>query len=70
MTAEYWGLSLDDITDPIWAIRSDAIGRHYIAFEGNKSAARRKMIAAFTEVIDRQIYRANSYGARWREGDD
>ena len=69
-TEEYWGLSLDDIAEPIWEIPNHAIGSHYIAFEGDRATARQKMIDAFTAVIDKQLYRANSYGSPWHEGDD
>lgn len=67
---EYWGIALDAISEEIWEIRSDAVGAHYIAFEGDKETARQKMIAAFTELIDRYIYRANPYGSQWSEEDD
>ena len=68
---EYWGMSLDDLSELIYQdIKSDAIGAHYICFEGDKATARQKMIDAFTELIDKHLYRANSYGSRWQEGDD
>lgn len=71
MSTEYWGLSLDDMAEAIWIdIDSDAIGAHYIAFEGNREAARQKIIDAFTRLIDRHLYFANSYGSRCQEGND
>lgn len=70
MSAEYWGLSLDDLAERIYELRSDAIGAHHIAFEGDRAGARAKLIAAFTELIDREMYRANAYGARWQAGGD
>ena len=70
MPNEYWGMSLDDLSEQMYEIRSDATGAHYAAFEGSKEEARAKLIAAFTELIDKQMYRANSYGSRWKEGDD
>lgn len=70
MPNEYWGMSLDDLSEAIYEIRSDAVGAHYIAFEGNKEEARQKMIMAFTELIDKSLYRANGYGSRWEEEDE
>lgn len=68
--SEYWGVSIDDLVERIYEIDSDAIGAHYIAFEGDKASARQKMIDAFTKFIDRHFYRASSYGSQWKEGDD
>lgn len=70
MPNEYWGMSLDEISEEIYQIKNDAIGGHYIAFEGSKEEARRKMIDAFTRFIDEHLYKANSYGSRWEEGDE
>lgn len=70
MSNEYWGMSLDDLVEQVWEIKSDAIGGHYIAFAGDKATARQKMIDAFTTLIDRHLYRATSYGSRWQEGDN
>lgn len=70
MAREFWGMSLDDIAEEIYQIKNDAVGGHYIAFEGSKEEARQKMIGAFTAFIDEHLYRANSYGSRWEEGED
>lgn len=68
---EYWGMSLDDLAEwMVWEIKSDAIGAHYICFEGTKEEARAKLIAAFAGLIDKHMYRANSYGSTWSEEDD
>lgn len=64
-STEYWGMALDEIAEEIYDIRSDANGAHYIAFEGNREEARAKMIAAFTEFIDKHLYRVISYGSPW-----
>lgn len=64
---EYWGLSLDDVAEQIYQIESDAIGGHYITFEGSRDIARQKMIDAFTAFIDKHLYRATEYGYRWSE---
>lgn len=68
--SEYWGMSLDDISEEIYSIPNDGAGGHYIAFEGDKATARQKMIDAFTALIDQHLYLANSYGSRWQEEDD
>lgn len=70
MSREYWGLSLDAISEEIWGIRNDAVGAHYIAFQGSREEARAKMIAAFTEFIDARLYRATSYGSAWKSAED
>lgn len=70
MRREYWGVSLDDLSQEVWDIRSDCVGGHYIAFEGDRETARAKMIVAFTILVDRMLYRANSYGSEWEEGDE
>lgn len=67
---EYWGVSLDDLSQEVWSIRSDCVGAHYIAFQGTREEARSKMIAAFAILIGRMLYRANSYGSEWEEGDE
>jgi len=68
---EYWGMSLDALGEQIWEdLRSDAIGAHYVAFEGDKATARQKMIDLFTALIDKTLYRANGYGSEWHEDDD
>ena len=67
----YWGLSLDDLERELWDMgNGDAIGAHYIAYAGDKATARSQMIAAFTELIDRMLYRASSYGSPWHEVND
>jgi len=71
MSREYWGVHLDDIAEAIYMdMGGDNVGAHYFAFEGDKLVARQKIIDAFTRIIDRKLYRANSYGSPWREGDD
>ena len=67
---EYWGMSLDDISEEIYSIRNDGAGAHYIAFQGDKDTARQKMIDAFTALIDANLYRANAYGSKWEPEDD
>ncbi len=67
---EYWGMSLDDLAEQIYGIESDAIGGHYVAFSGTKAEARQKLIDAFARLVDKHMYRANSYGSEWHEGDD
>lgn len=67
----YWGLSLDDLAEFIYTeMDSDATGAHYLAFVGDRPTARRRMIEAFTELIDKHLYLANSYGGRWHEEDE
>lgn len=67
---EYWGMSLDDVAEQIYQIESDAIGAHYIVFEGDRATARQKMIDAFTALIDKHLYRAAPYGYVWVEGEE
>ena len=68
---EYWGMSLDELNEQLWyELQSDAIGAHYVTFEGDKITARQKMIGLFTAYIDKHLYRANSYGSEWQEGDE
>lgn len=68
---EYWGLSRDDLIDLVYQdIQGDETGAHYVCFEGTREEARAKMVAAFATLIDKYLYRANSYGSPWREGDD
>jgi len=65
---EYWAISVDDISTEIYDIGSgDVTGAHYIGFEGDRSAARAQLVAAFTAMIDRAMYRATSYGSRWED---
>ena len=67
---EYWGMSLDDLSEQLWdELRSDAIGAHYVAFEGDKATVRQKMIDLFTAYIDKHLYRSSRYGSEWH-GDD
>lgn len=69
--AQYWGLSLDDIAEAVYYdIQSDAIGGHYAAFKGTRDEARAKMIDVFIRLIDKYLYMATSYGAKWTEEDD
>jgi hypothetical protein len=69
MQPEYWGMSLDEISEEIYQIENDGAGGHYIAFAGDRATARQKMIAAFTALIDEHLYRASSYGSpySWEE---
>ena len=68
---EYWGMSLDDLSEQLWEeLRSDAIGAHYVAFEGDKVSARQKLIDLFTAYIDKHLYRATSYGSKWHDDED
>lgn len=66
---EYWGLSLDDLIERVWEIKSDAKGGHYIAFAGDIVTARQKLIDAFIALIDQHMYRATAYGSPWQEGE-
>lgn len=51
---EYWDMSLDALTEQLYEdLPSDAIGAHYVAFEGDTATARQKMIEAFYRA-DRQ----------------
>lgn len=70
MNEQYWGMSLDDIAEEIYKIESDAVGGHYIAFEGERVMARQKMIDAFIAFIDTHLYRASEYGSPWVEEEE
>ncbi len=67
---EYWGISLDDFAYKIWDIKSEAGGAHYIAFIGTREEARQQIIEAFSALIDKEMYRATSYGHEWTEGEE
>ena len=67
---EYWGMSLDNISEEIYGIPNDGTGGHYIAFQGDRNTARQKMIDVFTAFIDAHLYRANAYGSEWKPEDD
>lgn len=67
---QYWGISLDDFTDKIWQIRSDAKGRHYITFAGTRDQALKQITEEFNKLLDKEIYRATPYGYPYRVGDE
>jgi hypothetical protein len=69
-TDEYWGICLDEFSTKIWNIKSDAIGAHYITFEGSRDHVRKQMMEAFDKLIDEELYRATPYGYRWSEETD
>jgi hypothetical protein len=70
MPREYWALSLDDLSEQIWDMRSEVNGSHYIGFAGTREEVRAKLLEAFRRLVDTMIYRASSYGSRFEDGED